>query len=112
MHVETGTVRPEGCDTPAEVAAGFHATFCSLAVKLTQRVVPSGHGAVALGGGCMVNRLLIAGLGTGLERAGFEPLIPLRVPPGDGGLSYGQAVLATVGAARGLEIESGDSSLR
>jgi len=59
--------------------------------------------AVALGGGCLVNRLLRDGLRTGLEEAGFEPLLATAVPPGDGGLAYGQAVIAAVAAARGAE---------
>lgn len=84
----------------AAVAAGFHATFCHLAVELTRAVARPG--VVALGGGCMVNRLLRRGLAEGLRRAGFEPLLPCRVPPGDGGLAYGQAVLGAVAAARGV----------
>lgn len=92
-----------GGEEPARVAAGFHATFCRLAVELTARVVPPGVKVVALGGGCLVNRLLRRGLGEGLADAGFEPLLPMRLPPGDGGLSYGQAVLGAVAAARGVE---------
>lgn len=84
-------------------AAGFHATFCRLAVELTRRVVPAGVRVVALGGGCLVNRLLRRGLGEGLSAAGFEPLLPVRLPAGDGGLSYGQAVLGVVAAARRVE---------
>jgi len=84
-------------------AAGFHATFCRLAVELTRRVVPAGVRVVALGGGCLVNRLLRRGLGEGLSAAGFEPLLPMRLPAGDGGLSYGQAVLGVVAAARRVE---------
>jgi len=87
---------------PAErIAASFHATFCALAVDLTRRV---GHGmTVALGGGCLVNRLLRDRLRAGLIEAGFEPLLATSVPPGDGGLAYGQAVVASVAAARGVE---------
>ena len=92
-----------GGEEPARVAAGFHVTFCKLAVELTTRVVPPGVTVVALGGGCLVNRLLRRGLGEGLAGAGFEPLLPSRLPPGDGGLSYGQAVLGVVAAARGVE---------
>lgn len=86
-------------EPPGAVAAGFHATFCRLAVELTRAVARPG--VVALGGGCMVNRLLRQGLADGLREAGFEPLLPRRVPPGDGGLAYGQAVLGVVATARG-----------
>ncbi len=85
----------------ARVAADFHATFCALAADLTARAVPAGVTAVALGGGCLVNRLLRAGLAGALAARGFEPLLPVQAPPGDGGLSYGQVVLGTVAAARG-----------
>ncbi|HVN76423.1 MAG TPA: carbamoyltransferase HypF [Thermoanaerobaculaceae bacterium] len=95
--------RVAGGEDPARVAAGFHATFCRLAVELTARVVPPAVRVVALGGGCLVNRLLRRGLGEGLADAGFEPLLPSRLPPGDGGVSYGQAVLGAVAAARGVE---------
>jgi hydrogenase maturation protein HypF len=94
------------------VAASFHATFCALAAELTSRVMPDDVSAVALGGGCMVNRLLIAGLGRALDSAGYEVLFAASVPPGDGGLSYGQAVLASVSTALGAEIEQIGESLR
>ena len=87
----------------ASVAAGFHATFCRLAADLTARVSGDDRGVVALGGGCVVNRILSTGLAENLEELGFEVLLPHNVPPGDGGLSYGQAVLAAVAAARGVE---------
>jgi hydrogenase maturation protein HypF len=86
---------------PARVAASFHATFCELAAAILKLVARQSTGVVALGGGCLVNRLLISGLSEGLERAGFEALVPRQVPPGDGGLSYGQAVLGAVALARG-----------
>jgi hydrogenase maturation protein HypF len=49
---------------------------------------------VAAGGGCLINRLLREGLREAHSRTGVELLLPWRVPPGDGGLAYGQAVLA------------------
>jgi hydrogenase maturation protein HypF len=51
---------------------------------------------VVLSGGCMANRRLARLLRAGLEDEGFIVLQHRQVSPGDGGLSYGQAV---VGAA-------------
>jgi len=48
-----------------------------------------------LSGGCLHNRRLARLLRTGLEGEGFEVFQHRRVSPGDGGLSYGQAVVAT-----------------
>ena len=90
-------------ESPASVASGFHATFCRLSVDLTARVSEGERGVVALGGGCAVNRILSSSLAEDLEARGFEVLLPKNVPPGDGGLSYGQAVLAAVAFARGVE---------
>lgn len=82
------------------VAAGLHATFCRLAAVLATRVIPASVRAVAIGGGCLINRLLRAGLEREFTEAGFRPLFASALPPGDGGLAYGQAVLATVSLAR------------
>ena len=90
-------------EEPALVASGFHSTFNHLVVEITRQVVEIEGATVALGGGCMVNRLLLTGLSDGLEKCGFEVLIPTRLPPGDGGLAYGQAVIGAVAAARGVE---------
>jgi hydrogenase maturation protein HypF len=49
---------------------------------------------VCLGGGVIHNKLLTLLLRMNLEAAGFEVFLPSRVSPGDGGLSYGQAVIA------------------
>jgi hydrogenase maturation protein HypF len=90
-------------EPPALVAAGFHATFCRLAAELTALVVPDGVRTVAIGGGCLVNRLLRRGLASAFVERGFAALLPQRVPPGDGGIAYGQAVVGAVSAARGGE---------
>ncbi len=90
-------------DSPAIVAAAFHATFCRLATEITGRLGLPRGAVVALGGGCLVNRLLSDRLAGELEARGFEVLLPQNVPPGDGGLSYGQAAIAAVAAARGVQ---------
>ncbi len=89
-------------EEPALVAAGFHTTFVNLVVEVTRQVVAVDGATIALGGGCMVNRLLLAGLTEGLGAHGFDVLVPRRLPPGDGGLAYGQAVLGAVAHARNV----------
>ena len=48
---------------------------------------------IALGGGCMYNRLLLKLLIPELEKKGYEVYINEKVPSGDGGLAYGQMAL-------------------
>ncbi len=95
--------RSAGGEDPAAAAAGFHATFARLAAQLAARVFPAGVTHVALGGGCLVNRLLRRTLSQELRAVGREPLLPRAVPPGDGGLAYGQAVLGSAAVTRGNE---------
>ena len=92
-------------EDPAAVAAGFHSTFCWLAAEVTTRVAAPTDLPLALGGGCMVNRLILSGLFNELTQRGFEVLVPKLLPPGDGGLAYGQAVLGAVSLARGVRPE-------
>ncbi len=49
---------------------------------------------VALSGGVFQNRLLLNRTMKLLDAAGFEVLTHNRVPPNDGGVSLGQAVVA------------------
>lgn len=85
---------------PAIVAADFHQTFCYALATLARRNLPSDVRTIALGGGCCINRLLRQGLRAQLEAHGFECLIATEIPPGDGGLSFGQAVVGSVALAR------------
>jgi len=88
-------------EAPEIAAAGLHETFAALAVELARRTLPPGP--IALGGGCLANQRLATALNRGLGAAGFEVLLAVRLPPGDGGLSYGQAVLAAAALAQNLE---------
>jgi hydrogenase maturation protein HypF len=77
------------------IAARFHAGVASAFVRAAILARAStGIQQVALSGGCMHNRRLALLLRTGLEAAGFQVFQHRSVSPGDGGLSYGQAVVA------------------
>lgn len=80
---------------PGETATRFHrglaiglATLCEKARQDT------GVGTVAVSGGCFQNITLLSAVSEELERRGFDILTHRRVPPNDGGLSLGQAVVA------------------
>ncbi len=99
----TAAARRTAAGEPTErVAAGFHATFCRLAGSITTQIIET-HGpptTVAATGGCLVNRLLRQGLPKHISTPLF---LPTRLPPGDGGLAFGQAVLAATCLARGCD---------
>lgn len=83
-----------GVDT-ASIAGRFHGGFATgwtKACVIARR--QSGLSTVALSGGCLQNRLLMRLLAEMLAAAGFDLLLHQKVPPNDGGLSLGQAVVA------------------
>jgi hydrogenase maturation protein HypF len=86
----------------SEVAARFHN---GLAEALVQSCVEArretGLRTVALSGGSWQNLLLLRRVRAGLERAQFEVLVHRRVPTNDGGISFGQAVVANARMSSG-----------
>ena len=76
-----------------EGAALFHGTLIDGFAALTAAHARPGE-AVALGGGCLMNRILAEGLIEALGDLGLRPLVARAVPANDGGLSLGQAALA------------------
>ena len=80
---------------PVEGAELFHGTLAAAMVDLVTRTARGyGLSAVALCGGCFLNRVLMTQMCAGLLAAGVQPLIARAVPPNDGGLSLGQAWIA------------------
>ncbi len=79
------------------IAARFHAGIAEGFLNAAGNArIETDINTVALSGGCMANRRLARLLRAGLEEEGFQVFQHRNVSPGDGGLSYGQAV---VGAA-------------
>jgi hydrogenase maturation protein HypF len=92
-----GARRRRGED-PADLAADFHASIAwSTAHVVRQLAAREGITTVALGGGSFQNARLLASLEQRLQYAGLRVLVPRRLPPNDGAISYGQAA---IGAAR------------
>ncbi len=85
----------------ATVAARFHNGIAQACIAVCRRLrEATGLAAVALSGGVFQNALLVERIAAGLERDGFRMLLHHRVPPNDGGIAFGQAVVA---AARDRE---------
>jgi len=78
-----------------EVSARFHnGLAAATAAACAAAAGANGSGDVVLSGGVFQNRLLLLRTAERLQAAGLRVLIPQRVPPNDGGISYGQAVVA------------------
>ncbi|MBN2195540.1 MAG: carbamoyltransferase HypF [Polyangiaceae bacterium] len=73
------------------VAARFHAGLADAIVAAARHVACP---TIVLTGGCFQNRLLTEQSHTLLTQAGFRVLVHRQVPPNDGGVSLGQAVIA------------------
>ncbi|URM94118.1 carbamoyltransferase HypF [Actinomadura madurae] len=86
-----------GAGAPVPViAARFHNGVAALVVDGASRVrEATGLVTVALSGGVFQNMLLLDRAVSGLAGAGFDVLTHHRVPPNDGGISLGQAAVAT-----------------
>jgi hydrogenase maturation protein HypF len=82
---------------PAVIASRFHnALSASIVAACVQaRDHGTGLGTVALSGGTFQNTLLAEQTIAGLEEAGFRVLTHARVPTNDGGISLGQAAVAS-----------------
>ena len=85
-----------------EAAEAFHGSLIAgLAEWIGAAAKARGLLRVALGGGCLMNRVLAEGLVAALGAAGLEAALPREVPANDGGVSFGQAAFALSRARAG-----------
>jgi hydrogenase maturation protein HypF len=84
------------------VAAKFHNTVAGFCLEAARHISGArGVRAVALAGGVFQNRLLLRHLVSLLEEDGFDVLLPREAPINDGGVSLGQAIVASARMANG-----------
>jgi hydrogenase maturation protein HypF len=77
------------------VATRFHHGLAAATIEACMSAASSaGVESVVLSGGVWVNRRLLEAVDAGLTAAGLRVLLPQRLPPGDGAISYGQAAIA------------------
>lgn len=80
-------------ETVGAIAARFHASLAwGLADMAARAASPANVCKVGLSGGVMQNGIMALLLPLCLRQRGLEPLVHHELPPGDGGLSLGQAV--------------------
>jgi hydrogenase maturation protein HypF len=86
---------------PCERAADFHASLAQLLCNQACQVRQD-HGVhrVGLAGGVFQNRLLTRQAIDALQSAGFEVLLPTRLPVNDAAIAFGQIVDAQAAMAR------------
>jgi hydrogenase maturation protein HypF len=78
-----------------EISLKFHHTIAGITAEMCQLIAKDSKiKRVALSGGVFQNRLLLKLTIAALKREGFEVLSHRLVPPNDGGVSLGQAVIA------------------
>ena len=65
-----------------------------------------------LAGGVFANRRLLEGTAGRLRAAGLRVLVPERLPPGDGAISYGQASVAAAQSAQSPTIGKWENRAR
>ena len=75
-----------------EIAAAFHETIAAAAAE--ECALAAEPRTVVLSGGTFQNLRLLASTRRRLEALAFTVLTHRRVPPNDGGISYGQAAVA------------------
>jgi hydrogenase maturation protein HypF len=86
------------------IARRFHNGLARATVRAcVQAAAAEAMGTVVLSGGVFQNRRLAESVAAGLERRGLRVLMPERLPANDGGISYGQAAVASHRLAIGAD---------
>jgi hydrogenase maturation protein HypF len=86
---------------PGQIAACFHRALAAAGAELVQRAsFRHGRLPVVLTGGCFANSWLAEGISAGLSPS-FSVYLHGVVPPGDGGIALGQALVADARARLG-----------
>ncbi len=84
-----------------DLAADFHASVArATALGAVRAARDAGLDRVVLAGGVFLNARLLASIVRRLERAGLRVLLPRRLGPNDGAISFGQAAVAAARLAR------------
>jgi hydrogenase maturation protein HypF len=81
-------------DVRERIAAGFHHAVVRMLTAVRGRLLPAAGGSMGLTGGVFQNAWLVERAAGRLEAEGVELVLHNAVPPNDGGLALGQAVLA------------------
>jgi hydrogenase maturation protein HypF len=77
------------------IATRFHTALAGATVRACARVCEDRDvGTVVLSGGVFLNRRLLEACVTGLSGLGLRVLVPQLLPPGDGGIAFGQVAVA------------------
>jgi hydrogenase maturation protein HypF len=88
----------------SRIAARFHNAVADMILEVCSRIRQErGLAVVALSGGVFQNVTLLGRAVRRLEDAGFRVLTHRRVPPNDGGVALGQAVVAAQALLAGRE---------
>jgi hydrogenase maturation protein HypF len=100
LLAELGGRRQAGEDL-TDLAADLHETIASATAELAQRACEANDlSVVVLAGGVFQNARLLVSVRERLESMGVTVLLPRRLGPNDGAVSYGQAAVAAAQLAR------------